>query len=343
MAEQKPKVYFGCLPKEQVFVFIEAFKKALAEETKTDDKKTFQIEVKGTKDEPKGVSFETYSIRKDKYATFVDASKDYMKDALTVFSVSVHAKDEASVKTLETLFEKMKPMFEGLDFVKKHPGKYQIHLRTTGTKVTVDFVSVTGEFLKPLLDLGLDLSDYHNFNATFKSEFCPDDFFKLPVEQLSLKALQLLFSVKGQSTGVRQILSALIKALKSIKLNNEKYQKKLDEHVNHLSALNAFVSFAFNFDFDAKELCGAGLEASKAALKGVDINKKFTDFRAQIEGLATNMIKPALEQLGLVDAAKATDVDEITLSFVIPKYENGVAHVVKLPGFSKAFCDKFLA
>ena len=343
MADAKPKVYFGCLPKDQVFGFIEGFKKALAEETKTDDKKSFEFELRGTKEEPKGVSFETYSVTKDKYANFVDASQPYMAKALSVLSVSVHAKDDASLNTLKTLFEKMKPMFEGLEFVKKHPGKYEIHFRNEGKKVTVDFVSVTGEFLQPLLDLGLDISNYHKFSASFKSEFCPDDFFKLPIEELSLKALQLLLSIKGESVGVRQILSALIKALKGIKLSNEKFQKKLDQHVSHLSGLNAFLSFVFNFEFDAKELCGAGLSASKDALKGIDINKKFADFRAQIEGMGTDVIKPILEQYGLVDSAKATDVDEISISMVFPKYQNGLAHVVKLPGFSKAFCDKFLA
>lgn len=221
----KPKVYFGCLPKEQVFTFIENLKKALAEEAKTDDKKSFEIEVRGTKEEPKGVCFETFSVTKDNYANFVDAGQAYMGKALSVFSVSVNAKDEASVKVLSDLFEKMKPMFEQLEFVKKHPGKYEIHLRTAGKKVTVDFVSVTGEFLQPLLDLGLNISDYHNFKASFKSEFLPDEFFNKPVEELTLKALQLLLSIKGSSVGVRQILSAVIKALKGVKLNNEKFQK----------------------------------------------------------------------------------------------------------------------
>jgi hypothetical protein len=342
MADKKPKVYFGCLPKEQVFVFIENLKKALAEEAKSDDKKTFEVEIRGTKEEPKGVSFETFSVTKDNYATFVDASKDYMGKALSVFSVSVNAKDEASVKVLSDLFEKMKPMFEQLEFVKKHPGKYEIHLRTAGKKVTVDFVSVTGEFLQPLLDLGLNVSDYHNFKASFKSEFLPDEFFNKPVEELTLKALQLLLSIKGNSVGVRQILSAVIKALKGVKLNNEKFQKKLDKHVEHLNALNAFLSFSLNFEFDAKELCGAGLEASKIALKGADINKMFADFKTKIEGLFANMVKPILEQYQLVDSVKATDVDEISISAVCPKYQNGIAHVVKLPGFSKAFSEKFL-
>ncbi len=344
MAEQKPKVYFGCLPKEEIPKFIESFKKALAEGQKTDDKKSFEVEVRGTKEkDPKGVAFETFSVTKDNYAGYVDAGKDYMGKALCLFSVTVNAKDEASVKTLEALFEKMKPMFENLEFVKKHPGKVEIHFRTSGKKVTVDFVTVDGEFLKPLLDLGINVSDFHNFHCSFKSEFCPDDFFKLPVEELSLKALQLVLSIKGGSSGAKYILTALIKALKEIKLSNEKFQKKLDKHVEKLSGINAFLSFAMNFEFDAKELCGEGLKASKMFLKGIDINEKFGQFKTMVETLGAQMIKPTLEKYQLVDSAKATDVDEITLSLVFPKYQNGIAHTVKLPGVSKAFNDKFLA
>ena len=50
-----------------------------------------------------------------------------------------------------------------------------------------------------------------------------------------------------------------------------------------------------------------------------------------------------LENLQLIDSVKATNVDEITLSLVVPKYTNGIAHVIKLPGFTKAFCDKYFA
>ena len=343
MATQPPKekVYFGCLPKAEVGKFVENLKKALAEETKGDDKKKFELEVKGTDAEPKGVSFETYSITKDLYGNFVDKSKDYMAKALSVLTVTISAKDEAGVKNLEELFTKfVDPFFKKLPFVQKHPENYEVHFRTNGNKVSVDLISVKGEFLQPLLDLGVNISDFHNFKASFKSEFRPDEFFTAPLEELSLKALQLVLSVKGYSTGARYLLASAIKALKEVKLENAKFQKKLETHVDKLNALNAFLSFCFEFKFDAKELCGAGLAASK--VKGFDVNASLKKARDFIEGMVNNMVKPLLEQYGLVDAAKATDIDEVNLSLAFPKYENGIAHVVKLPGFSKAFCDKFL-
>ena len=338
--EEAPKVYLGFLPKEEIGKCIENFKKALAEGEKAGDKKGFELEIKGTNEEPKGVSFETYSITKDNYKNFVDESKDYMTKALSVFTVSINAKDEAGVKILEELFTKFVPFVKELKFVQKHPENYEVKLRISGLKVSVDFLSVKGEFLQPLLDLGLNVSDFHNFKASFKSEFVPDQFFTLPSEELALKVLQLILSVKGESTNARYILTALIKALKQVKLANAKFQTKLEKHVEKLSALNAFVSFAFNFEFDSKELCGAGLAASK--VKKFDINAMLEYARMYITGTIESKVVPKLKELALFDTAKATDIDEVAISLVFPKYGNGIAHVIKLPGFSKAFSDKFL-
>ena len=339
--EEAPKVYFGFLPKEEIGKCIENFKKALDEGEKAGDKKGFELEIKGTNEEPKGVSFETYSITKDNYKNFVDESKDYMAKALSVFTVSINAKDKAGVKILEELFTKfVEPFVKELKFVKKHPENYEVKLRTSGLKVSVDFLSVKGEFLQPLLDLGLDVSEFHNFKASFKSEFVPGEFFTLPSEELALKVLQLILSIKGESTNARYILTALIKALKQVKLANAKFQTKLEKHVEKLSALNAFVSFAFNFEFDSKELCGAGLAASK--VKKFDINAMLEYARMYITGTIESKVVPKLKELALLDIAKATDIDEVAISLVFPKYGNGIAHVIKLPGFSKAFSDKFL-
>ena len=341
MTEQKPKVYFGCLPKEEVVKCIENLKKALAEGEKTGDKKGFDFEVKGTNEEPKGVSFETFSVTKDCYKNFVDESKDYMAKALSVLSVSINAKDESGVKVLEELFTKfVEPFIKELPFAKKHPENFEFHFRTAGTKVTADIVGVKGEFLQPLLDLGLDMSEIHNFKASFKSEFIPEQFFTLPTEELALKALQLVFSIKGESTNARYLITALIKALKEVKLSNEKYQKKLERHVEKLNALNAFLSFCFNFEFDAKELCGAGVAASK--VKGFDVNGMLEMARTFVTGVIEGKAVPKLKELGLFETAKASDIDEVSISLVFPKYANGVAHVIKLPGFSKAFSEKFL-
>ena len=337
----EPKLYFKFLPKEQLLTFFDALKKAFEEAPKSDEKKFVEFEIKGTNEDLKGMCFETHRIEKSKFKEMFDMAQEHIQKALIVASCTINAKDESGVKLLQELFEKVKPMFKEIPWVKKHPENYELHLRTNGTKVTVDLTSVKGEFLEPLLNLGIDPQEFHKIDYSLKSGFSPEDFFNLPIEELTLKCLQFALSIKSESVGIRRILTASIQALKGIKLTNDKFQKKLEEHIEQLNVINAFVSFAFNIEFDAKELHGQGLKAaSEALLKGADINKKLEEARAAVIGFGQNVLKPILEQFQLTDAVKAVNIDEICFAVGVPKYEYGLIHTINLPGFSKAFVSK---
>ena len=302
------------------------------------------MQIKGTNEELKGMCFETKRIEKSKFKEMFDNAQEHIQKALIVCSATINAKDEAGVKTLQELFEKMKPLFQQIPFVKKHPENYEFHLRTNGTKVTLDFTSVKGEFLEPLINLGIDPSDYHKIDYSLKSGFSPEDFFNLPIEELTLKAVQFAFSIKSESVGIRRLITACIKALKGIKLTNDKHQKILEEHIEKLNMINAFVSFAFNLEFDAKELHGQGLKAAtETFLKGIDINQKLEEARKKVIETGQKVIKPKLEEWQLADAIKAVNLDDICISVGAPKYECGLQHTIHLPGFTQAFISKIFA
>ena len=340
----EPKLYFKFLSKEQVFAFFDAFKKALEEAPKSEEKKCVDLQIKGTNEELKGMCFETHRIDKSKFKEMFDNAQEHIQKALIVCSVTINAKDETGVKTLQELFEKMKPMFGNIPFVKKHPENYEFHLRTNGTKVTLDFTSVKGEFLEPLINLGIDPSDYHKIDYCLKSGFSPEDFFNLPIEEMTLKAVQFAFSIKSESVGIRKLITACIQALKGIKLANAVHQKKLEEHIDRLNMINAFVSFAFNFEFDAKELHGQGLKAaSETLLKGIDINQKLEEARKKVLEMGQNVLKPLFEKLEITDAVKAVNLDDICISVGAPKYECGLLHTIHLPGLTQAFVSKIFA
>ena len=340
----EPKLYFKCLPKEQIFAFFDAFKKALEEAPKSEEKKCVDLQIKGTNEELKGMCFELHRIEKSKFKEMFDNAQEHIQKALIVSSITINAKDESGVKILQELFEKMKPMFLNLPFVKKHPENYELHLRTNGTKVTLDFTHVKGEFLEPLINLGIDPSDYHKIDYCLKSGLSPEDFFNLPIEELTLKAVQFALSFRSESVGIRKLITACIQALKGIKLANDKLQKILEEHIDKLNAINAFVSFALNFEFDAKDLHGLGLKAaSETLLKGVDINQKLEEARKKVLEYGQNVLKKKLEELQISDAVKAINLDDICISVGSPKYECGLIHTIHLPGFTQAFISKIFA
>ena len=339
--EKKPdnKCYFGCLPKEEVPKFLASLKTALEKGTKVNEKKEVEIEIRGTKEEPKGISIETFTIGKDAYPTYFDSSKDYMSKALVAFSLGITAKDEAGVEKFKGLFDQFLPMILEMPHIKEKKDKYSFNFRSNGKKAYVDVVTLEGKIIQPLLDLGIDISEFHNFKVSFKSDIDLNEILAENVDaaKLGAKALSLVLSIKGCSQNLKYLTTAVGKALKEVKLNNEKFQKKFDKIVNYLSVINAFIGAEFKLEFDGKELAGTGSSASPEQV-GV-VNQSLTGYQKMLKETGPQMLKEPLAKFGLVEPVKSADFDEISLCLAVPKYQNGVAHVIKLPGLSKVLAE----
>ena len=101
-----PKVYFNFLPNEEVVKFFEKFKKALEETPKQEDKKLTEFEIKGSKEDLKGISIEAHNIEKGKFPEIFDKAQEHINKALLILSISFQANDEASMKILEAFLSK---------------------------------------------------------------------------------------------------------------------------------------------------------------------------------------------------------------------------------------------
>ena len=345
-AADKKDFYLGVVPKEAIGPFFDDVKKNLAETPKEGEKKNFLFEITGSKDEPKGISSETYSITKDNYPNFFDDSKDYMKDIASVCTVSISAKDEASASVLEGLFNQFKPVIDEIPLIKKKvtDGKMAYYYRASGTKINIDIVTKEGKIINPLLDMNIDFKEYQTFKASFKTDFVPSDFFDCSIEQIAEKALKLILSIKGETTNGKYLALSILKALEKVKLPNEKFQKKLQKAVTFLHFIVAFVQANFLVEFAPKEVSQNILtNALKEIFQTDDVNSQFDGMKMMAEQLGSQMIKPTLESMQMLDAAKAANIDELVIAWATPKYQGGVAHVVKLPGVTEMINTKFLA
>jgi len=329
-AADKKDFYLGIIPKEAIKPFFEDVKKNLSEVPKEGEKKNFKFEVTGSKEEPKGISSETFSVTKENYANFFDDSKDYMKDIASVCTISISANDESSVAVLEGLFNQFKPVIDEIPQIKK--------------KISEGKVAYFYRVINPLLDMNIDFKEFHTFKASFKTEFVPSDFFNCTIEQIAEKALKLVLCIEGETTNGKYIALSILKALEKVKLPNEKFQKKLQKAVTFLHFIVAFVKANFVLEFAPKEVSQTILtNALKEIFQTDDVNAQFDGMKAMAEQLGSQMIKPTLENMQMLDAAKAANIDEISLAFATPKYQCGVAHVIKLPGVTKMINEKFLA
>lgn len=338
MTEAKPKTYLGIVPKEELSGFLERLKKALAEGQKSGEKKSLEIEIRGSKEDPKGLSIEQFTLDKSKFSEFFDPNAEHTKKALVLCTVNLEVKEEKDVPVIKEAFEKIQPMVMELPFVKAKPGKFELHFRSNGQKVAVDFISVEGKILSPLLDLGIDLSQFHQFYFGLKTGADIGKIYKEggnPSDELITELLNVLVCVKSTGENIKYLATAIVAALKDLKLTDEKLQKKKDKYLGFLNLVNAFIGGKVKFEYDAKVLKGEGEKSVEKLPGGAEgFKRQLSGYHGMATGAGQQMVKPAVEGMGFTATLKSLNLDTISIAAGIPKYQNGFAFVLKLPGVS---------
>ena len=337
--KEEQKYYFGCVTKEELTPFMERLKKALTEGQKSGDKKNLNIEIRGGNEEPKGISLEVFTLDKTKFGEFFDPNADHTKKALVVTTVNFEVKEEKDVETIKTAFEQFKPMLLGMPFVQAKKDKFELHFRNNGTKIAVDFISVEGKLIQPLLDLGVDLSEYNKFYFGLKTGA---DLGKIyteggnPSDELISEIFNVLLKIDSSGENVKYLSTALIAAFKDVKLTDEKKQKKLQKFLGFLNLVNVFIGAKLKFEYDAKVLKGAGDKAVEKLPGGQEgFKKQLSGYHDMAKNAGAQMAKPAIEGMGFGGALKALNLDSFSVAGGVPKYSNGLALVLRIPGLTK--------
>ena len=148
--------------------------------------------------------------------------------------------------------------------------------------------------------------------------------------------ISIIFSIQNKTKNCRYLLIALSEALKDVKINDQKIQKKFDKFINFLRFLNSFNGNKIKVEYDAKILAGEGAkEAEKMVGGSENLKSKIRGVQQSTIVLVKQFIVPFISGLGMKDAVKATDLDKISISLSVPKYKNGLALSLKIPGLSK--------
>ena len=336
----KPKYYLGCIPKDQLEGFFDRLKKALADGQKSGEKKDLEIEIRGSKNDPTGISVEVLTIGKDKFDEYFDSNAEHTKKALTALTLNFEVKEEKDVETIKTAFEQIKPMILGIPQIAAKPGKFEFVFRNNGKKIAIDVISTEGKIIQPLLDLGINLSDFTKFYFGLKAganlgKLKLYDEGADPSEELINEFLNLLISVRSSGENVKYLATALGAALKDVKIEDAKKQAKLKKFLGLLNLANVFISGKMKLEFDTSVLKNEGKKEAEKLPGGVEgFKKQLSQYHAMAKGTGQNMVKPMVEGMGFGNAVKAINLDSFTLAGGFPKYGNGIAVVLKLPGLT---------
>ena len=334
-SKEKEGYYFKIIPKEEFPKFIERFKDALEKvENKKGDKKYFEFEIRGTKEEQSGLTLEIFSFDENKYEEFIDEDLEYVKNSLCCISLNLTTKEESGVEKLKELFNNFKPMFEAIPFLKN---KVEFFFRNKENQVYLDMIVKEGKLIKALLDLGIDLNEYRKFNiALITGINIYDLLYGEEPDLIFIEILSLIFYIRAETDNCRYLLIALSEALKDVKISDEKIQKKFDKFINFLRFLNAFNGSKIKVEYDAKILAGEGTKAAEKMVGGFEkLKSTLRQIQLKTIEIVKKFIVPIISAFDMKDAVKATDLDKISISLSVPKYKNGLALSLKIPGLSK--------
>ncbi len=319
--------YFKIIPKEEFQKFIERLKISLSKiENKKGEKKPFELEIRGAKEEFKGISLEISTFNKTDIPEFLNIEQEYIKKSLYYFSLNINAKEESDSKKFENFFQMLKPMFNHINIFKD---KYEIHFHSVGKQISFYIVANEGKLVKALMDLGIDFTEYHKFNFALKSRITLEEYFNpnINLDSFYLKLYSLLLTIKSDNENIKYLCGALFEALKEIKLDDERIQKKLNKFYVFLSLINSFIGAKIKFEYDAHVL------AEEDEKKNDDKNS-FDKTKSWIISIIQTLIIPMIKIFGLVDVFSATVFDNIYITLGIPKYQNGYKISIKLPGIT---------
>lgn len=337
-AQAKSNYYLKIIPKEEFPKFMERLQAALKKtDNKKGDKKFMDFEIRGAKEDLNGLAFEIFSYDKSKCAEFMDVTQENIKQSLYCISLNLNVKTEADVPKLNEAFLKLQDMFGNSPYIK---GKFEFSFRSKDKRVSFDLLAKDGKLVKAFMDLGIDITEYHKFNFALKSGINLFEIFNPKADPTSnlVKIASIIFSVKSETDNVRYLCEALAEALKDVKLNDKEIQLKFDKFVGYLNFVNSFVGVKFNLEYDAKVLAGEGTKEAEKQVGGSEgLKQKIVGTQVAAMGMVQGLILPMINDFGMIDTVKCLDLDSISISLGVPKFQCGYAISLKIPGLTQLF------
>ena len=339
---EKTGYYFKIIPKEEFPKFMERLKNALEKtDNKKDDKKFIDFEIRGTKEDLDGLGVEIFSFDQINCDDYLDLENENIKNALHCLTLSFDVLDETGVEKVRHVFERFKPMLSVIPYFKD---KMEFSFRNKGTIISLDCTVKDGKLIKALMDLGLDISEYHKFNIAFKTGINLAEIFDPNEDQSAnlIKICSLLFSIKSETNNMRYLLIAFAEALRDVKINDENIQKKYNKFIGFLNFINLFAGGKFHLEYDAKIFAGeSAKEAEKMTGVGKGLETKIAAIQQLTIGMAQGFLIPMIIQFGMAEAVKSIDLDCITIILGLPKYQTGLVVSLNCPGLTQVLGGLF--
>ena len=326
--------------KEGMTAFFTELKNALQTTEKTNEKSLIDFSIKGGEN-PSGSSIEIFSVDANQYTNYISEEKEYMNGAVTVITLSIGAKDAASIGIWENVFNECQGIIKEILNIQD---KNSIFFRAEEMKMCVDVVIKSDSMNNQIQEYGFNLSDFNSFKLLIKSDLVPGDLFGLTFEQVAIKALTLLLNIKGEIINGKYLSTCLFKALSVINVESPIIQEQITKIKIYASLLKVFQEFVCSFKFSPEDFIKAVIIPilEKDALPGKPIEEEYKEFISIMIANGQEIHK-LLEHLGIIDAVKNIDFDEINLSIICHSVKAGAVLSIQLPGITEVLKTQILS
>ena len=131
------------IPKEEFPKFIERLEAAFEKiDSKKEDKKLYELEIRGTNEELDGFVLEIFTFDQARYDEFLDVTQDYIKNTIYYASLNLNVKEGSEVEKLKDTYKKSNSMFSCIPIFKD---KYELKFRTKEKQVSFDVIAKEGK------------------------------------------------------------------------------------------------------------------------------------------------------------------------------------------------------
>ena len=312
---------------EEFPTFIEKFKNQLKIEKKLGDKNEIDIEIRSSKNEPKGASIDLLTIDQKLFKEYFFQCEEQIKSALFAFNFIFELKNEEDLNNVIKNIEMLKLMIRELPFYKAYPDRYDIIFKNKGKKLSFVFIIKEGKKPQLLLELLIILSECIKFHFNIKTEINFTELFNNSSDEYISNLFNVLVKAKISGKNLKYLQNTTINALKDLKLRRER--KKADL-INLIDFIMLFIGINLKVEYDI------GFFKNKEN----DL-KKIKNYIYQARSLSEVLFRPIIEGYGLRNLFTDSNLDCLSFSFGMPKYEKGLAIVIKLSGITQYFKDLF--
>ena len=309
-------------------IFANARKKI--EELGLNDQKEIDIEIRGSKKEPTGISFELINFDKTKNNEFYEDNVEYINEAFLIISLNLELKKEEDLSIIKIIYDKFKI------FVHELPNdlfNIRTLFRKRGKKVSFDIIQNNENIKK---DETSNSSTNNYLNIGIKTDINLKDIFSENPDHLKnlINSLFAIFKFKIKGMYTNYIILLILECIKITNLRNETL-KLILENINEF--LNLFImSFCkseIKLEYNPKNLANEIIK-ELCLLFGKNEEGEFQKIANKYLSQVKNIIKDELLiDNNLLSLIKKINIDCFSFSCLSSLIQYGFAFILKIPGF----------